>query len=117
MRHSVTTPGYLFRKSLDNILYFLTAPGQPIVTPEGLNAQAVAEQVPFPTKRPSGWLPLYTMVTFRPDISYAAVRRKSHKQTEILTYATWATAAATVGAIGITCVNLWRRFRASSSAA
>ncbi|EKM55546.1 uncharacterized protein PHACADRAFT_94208 [Phanerochaete carnosa HHB-10118-sp] len=114
MRHSVTTPGYLFCKSLDNILYFLTAPSQSIVTPEDLSARASVNQDPFPTKRPSGWLPLYTMVSFRPDLSYATVRRKSRKQSEILTYVSWAVA---VGTIGITCVNLWRRFRASPSTA
>ncbi|GJE90845.1 hypothetical protein PsYK624_069890 [Phanerochaete sordida] len=117
MRHSVTTPAYLFRKSLDNILYYLTAPGASLVRPEELNARAAAQQEPFPATHPAGWLPLYTMVTFRPDISYATVRRKARRQGDILGYATWAAAAVTVGTLGITCAHLWRRFRGSPSAA
>jgi len=105
MRHSVTTPGYLFRKALDNILYSLTA--------QQLAPETTATSLdPFPTRAPSGWLPLYTMVTFRPDISYATVRRKMLQQAEVLTYASWISAALTVGTVGITCVKLWQRFRA-----
>lgn len=113
MRHSVTTPAYLFRKSLDNILYALTAEQ---LTPEAFAEQPAAAQEPFPTREPAGWLPLYSMVTFRPDISYATVRRKSRRQNDILGYATWATAAVTVGTLGITCLQLWRRFRAPATA-
>lgn len=54
--------------------------------------------VPFPTASPTGWLPLYTMVTFRPDISYTTARRKARRQGEILSYAGWTTAIAVVGA-------------------
>ena len=98
-------------------LYFLTAPGASLVRPEELNARAAAQQEPFPAAHPAGWLPLYTMVTFRPDISYATVRRKARRQGDILGYATWAAAAVTVGTLGITCAQLWRRFRGSPSAA
>lgn len=107
MRYSVTTPGYLFHKALDNILYALTADQ---VAPDLSKSELL--QDPFPTRVPTGWLPLYNMVTFRPDISYATVKRKALRQKEILTYAGWASAALTVGTLGITCINLWRRFRA-----
>jgi kynurenine 3-monooxygenase len=113
MRHSVTTPAYLFRKSLDNILYAFTADK---LTPEEFSNQSAPEQDAFPTKHPSGWLPLYTMVTFRPDISYATVRRKSQRQSHILTYATWAATLAMVGTAGITCAKLWQRFQAHNNA-
>ena len=109
MRHSVTTPGYLFRKALDNILYAMTTDQ---AVPDLSSLESL--QDPFPTRDPPGWLPLYSMVTFRPDISYATVRRKAHRQNRILTYAGWASAAVTVSALSITCVSLWRRFRAQA---
>ena len=108
MRHSVTTPAYLFRKSLDNILYACSADK---FAPEDFAAESGPERDAFPTKHPAGWLPLYTMVSFRPDISYATVRRKTRRQDEILTFATWATAIATAGAVGITCLKVWQRLR------
>lgn len=103
MRHSVTTPGYLFRKALDNILYALTA--------HQLAPELTESDDPFPTRAPSGWLPLYTMVTFRPDISYALVKRKAQRQTTILNYASWISAAATVGVFGIAFAKIWQRVR------
>ena len=72
MRHSVTTPAYLFRKALDNLLYALTVDQ---VAPDLSKSEELED--PFPTRGPTGWLPLYNMVTFRPDISYAAVKRKA----------------------------------------
>ena len=109
MRHSVTTPAYLFRHALDNILYALTAEQvAPDLTQPALLADA------FPTRAPTGWLPLYNMVTFRPDISYATVRRKAVEQRRLLTHASWAGAALTVGVFGITCINIWRRISARS---
>ncbi len=108
MRHSVTTPAYLFRHALDNILYALTAEQD---APDLLHP---ALDDAFPTRAPTGWLPLYTMVTFRPDISYAAVRRKALEQRRVLSYAGWASAALTVGVFGITCINIWRRIRTRS---
>ncbi|KAH7889306.1 hypothetical protein F5I97DRAFT_1801998 [Phlebopus sp. FC_14] len=80
MRHSVTTPLYLFKKAIDNLLYTITSWRKP-------SPQFVMEslsRVPFPTSRPTTWLPLYTMVTFRPDISYATARRTAMKQSDTL---------------------------------
>ncbi|KIP09635.1 hypothetical protein PHLGIDRAFT_102657 [Phlebiopsis gigantea 11061_1 CR5-6] len=114
MRHSVTTPLYRFRKAMDNILYSLTAHQ---VMPAVISPGPTPATDPFPTKRPSGWLPLYTMVTFRPDIGYATARRESRRQAQVLQYATWASTAVAVGTVAITCINLWRRFRALRSAA
>ncbi|KAF9453224.1 FAD/NAD(P)-binding domain-containing protein [Macrolepiota fuliginosa MF-IS2] len=81
MRHSVTTLGYLLRKALDNILYTISAP-RPVSLP---SLALLLARVPFTTVEPTGWLPLYTMVTFRPDISYATARRKAARQAYILT--------------------------------
>ncbi|KAH7923500.1 FAD/NAD(P)-binding domain-containing protein [Leucogyrophana mollusca] len=80
MRHSVTTPAYIFRKTLDNILFALTSPGPPSLSSLG----HVLSRIPFPSTDPTGWLPLYTMVTFRPDISYATAKKKAARQTAIL---------------------------------
>jgi hypothetical protein len=43
-----------------------------------------------------GWLPLYTMVTFRPDISYAAARKRAEVQTRVMTVLGW-----TMGIVGV----------------
>lgn len=49
----------------------------------------VLTQQPYPPGKPKGWLPLYTMVTFRPDINYATVKAKALRQSVILTRAIW----------------------------
>lgn len=100
MRHSVTTPTYLFRKALDNVLFSLTSQQ---ITPDSFKPELIHDL--FPTRWPTGWLPLYTMVTFRPDISYATVKRKARRQDQLLAYVGWSSAAMTVG---VTCMALWR---------
>lgn len=88
MRYSVTTPTYLFKKALDNFLYAISSWHSPSLEPA---VRASMATIPFPTRRPSGWIPLYTMVTFRPDVSYATAKKKAARQSEILT---------TVGGLG-----------------
>lgn len=106
MRHNVTTPAYLARKALDNFLYSWSSQQ---VTPSSFT---IAEKHdPFPTYWPSGWLPLYTMVTFRPDVSYSTVKRKSNRQTEILKNIGLASAGLTLLTMGITSIALLRRYR------
>lgn len=83
MRHLVTTPAFLLRKAVDNILFFLSSHSP--VTWSSLSP--VLSRIPFPTSHPGGWLPLYTMVTFRPDISYATARKKAARQSQLLTNA------------------------------
>ncbi|KAF8894548.1 FAD/NAD(P)-binding domain-containing protein [Infundibulicybe gibba] len=86
MRHSVTTIKYIFRKTLDQILYSLT-------TRENINSVTslvpILSRIPFPLGEPKGWLPLYTMVTFRPDISYATARTKAAQQDKIISLVGW----------------------------
>ncbi|KIK08716.1 hypothetical protein K443DRAFT_84347 [Laccaria amethystina LaAM-08-1] len=96
MRHSVTTPSYLFRKHLDNFLYSLTSPQ--IVPLSSLIPTLTL--VPYPSEPPGGWLPLYTMVTFRPDISYATVKNKAARQARILA-GVWWVGATLLGLIGV----------------
>ncbi|KAJ7156064.1 hypothetical protein C8R43DRAFT_423173 [Mycena crocata] len=92
MRHSVTTPAYIFRKTVDALLYSLTA--RRIVSLASLIPQL--SRVAFATDI-SGWLPLYTMVTFRPDVSYATAQRRAERQSRILTGLGW----AGTGALGV----------------
>ncbi|KAG6335195.1 hypothetical protein ID866_3889 [Astraeus odoratus] len=94
MRHSVTTPTYLFKKALDNLLYTISSWRNP---PQDPVARVASSTAPFPTCRPSGWIPLYTMVTFRPDISYATAKKRAAKQSEILT---------TTGRLGTVLIGL-----------
>lgn len=56
-------------------------------------------QTPFPTAEPRGWVPLYTMVTFRPDVGYAVARAKAARQQRVLTGLGWGVGA--VGAVGL----------------
>ncbi|TBU50901.1 FAD/NAD(P)-binding domain-containing protein [Dichomitus squalens] len=103
MRHSVTTLGYRFRKALDNLLYSLNW--------KHVTAKDVVE--PLLTKtflpNPGGWLPLYTMVTFRPDISYSTARRKFQRQSHVLEIAAWVSAGVVAGTASITCASILRR--------
>lgn len=82
MRHSVTTPSYIFRKTIDNLFAALTAPYVPLSV---LAPTLAREPNGFPPGGTKGWLPLYTMVTFRPDISYATAQRKKERQSRIIT--------------------------------
>ncbi|KII88613.1 hypothetical protein PLICRDRAFT_54441 [Plicaturopsis crispa FD-325 SS-3] len=106
MRHAVTTPAYLFRKTLDNVLFALSTREKT----DGDSRAAKLSQVAFPSVEPRGWLPLYTMVTFRPDISYATAKRKVERQSHILAVGGWAASAVlSATAVGITWLLLSQR--------
>ncbi|KAF9264797.1 FAD/NAD(P)-binding domain-containing protein [Marasmius fiardii PR-910] len=97
MRHLVTTPLYLFRKVLDGWLYKLSShTTKPLPS---LTTKLATEL--YDEHGPRGWLPLYTMVTFRPDISYDTARRTASRQTQILT------TVAYVGATIFCLSGLW----------
>ena len=96
MRHSVTTLDYIFKKTLDDLLYSLIS--GPEVSLSSLGP--LLSRVPYPDGKPDGWLPLYTMVTFRPDISYATARRKAVRQASIIAGLGWA-AIALVGGVAM----------------
>ena len=103
MRHSVATLSYRFRKTLDNVLYSLN---RSHVTAKDVVASLA--RVPF-SNAAHGWLPLYTMVTFRPDVSYSAVRRKAERQSQLLNLAAWLSATGTVLAAGLASAVALRR--------
>jgi len=97
MRHSVTTLSYLLKKALDNLLYSFTAKSK--VTLASL--RPLLTRMPYPPGDPSGWIPLYTMVTFRPDISYATARQRSIRQATVSARLGW------VGLMLIGAVGTW----------
>ncbi|KAI0077781.1 FAD/NAD-P-binding domain-containing protein [Panus rudis PR-1116 ss-1] len=122
MRDTVTKPIFYFKKALDNMLYSISTPSAStsmfsptlLKTRPGLSKGdqiiPIPIQDPFPTKEPSGWLPMYTMVTFRHDISYGTVKRKAKKQAEILALAAnVGFAAAGACALGLTYFSLWNQ--------
>ncbi|KAF9500956.1 FAD/NAD-binding domain-containing protein [Pleurotus eryngii] len=94
MRHSVVTPMYTLKKILDTFFYKLSARKPFSLTALG----PYLSRTPFPPGEPTGWIPLYTMVTFRPDISYATARTKAAYQSRILTYVGWT--GTTIFALG-----------------
>ena len=108
MRHSVATPAYLFRRSLDLLFSYFTPRAQ-VVRPE---VEKSLSQVAFPpgSASPRGWVPLYTMVTFRPDISYAAAKRKAERQDRIIVDLAWGITALGCLTVGVAswkrCLNL-----------
>lgn len=76
----MTTLSFRLRKKIDNLLYKWG----------GKEPETLASLGPrfhknvYPSAQPRGWMPLYTMVTFRPDIGYAVARSKAERQTRIL---------------------------------
>ncbi|KAF9053567.1 FAD/NAD-P-binding domain-containing protein [Hymenopellis radicata] len=95
MRHLVTSPLFLFKKALDNLLYSLS--NRRNMRFESFNEQL--SRVLFEGE-PRGWVPLYTMVTFRPDISYATAKNKVARQSRVLSILGW-TGTMLVGMAGI----------------
>ncbi|KAJ3889929.1 FAD/NAD-P-binding domain-containing protein [Lentinula edodes] len=97
MRHLVTTPIYLARKALDNLLYKISSP----------QYRSLSSLIPllsdelYAENEPRGWLPLYTLVTFRPDVSYDTVRRTVARQSTILTGVGFVGAAMLLGLAGV----------------
>ncbi|KAJ3519211.1 hypothetical protein NMY22_g13309 [Coprinellus aureogranulatus] len=104
MRHSVTTLTYIVRKVVDNLLYSLTS--RKMVELSSL--RPILSRAPYPVGEPKGWLPLYTMITFRPDISYATAKRKSERQARILDGLGWA-GATLIGVAGVWAASLVRQ--------
>lgn len=97
MRHLVTTPVYLARKALDNLLYRLSSPRYIPLS----SLSALLSNELYAEDEPRGWLPLYTLVTFRADISYDAVRRAVARQSTILTGLGCVGAATLLGVAGV----------------
>lgn len=101
MRHLVATPMFLIKKMFDNILFKLSSrQSNSLDSLSPLLTHSLYAPGP-----PRGWLPLYTMVTFRPDISYAAAKRKAEHQASILTGLGWL-GTALIGVAGIVAIRV-----------
>ncbi|KAH8108949.1 hypothetical protein DFH11DRAFT_1630424 [Phellopilus nigrolimitatus] len=107
MRHSVVTPSYLFLRSLDNLFSLWTLGSQ--IAPSSVGP--LSSSIPFPSTSPSGWVPLYTMVTFRPDISYSTAKLKAEKQQKIVANLGCLGLAIGIAAIGLAILIVSRRTR------
>ncbi|KAJ7580763.1 hypothetical protein C8J56DRAFT_1006411 [Mycena floridula] len=85
LRHLVATPMFVLKKALDNLLYKISS----------RKSTSLSTLVPllsgamYGSTSPGGWLPLYTMVTFRPDIRYSVAKAKAERQAHILTALGW----------------------------
>jgi kynurenine 3-monooxygenase len=119
MRHDVTTPAYLLRKTVDNVLFALSSSvfGGAAAAATATHAASTSATspklvgAPLFERNPSGWLPLYTMVTFRPDIAYGVARRKAEHQARLLSAFGWAIGGASTVAAAATAAVWWTRFR------
>ncbi|KAI9510863.1 FAD/NAD-P-binding domain-containing protein [Russula earlei] len=108
MRHSVTTPGHKLKRMVDSVLFSLTCR-----TPVTLATLGVFPSgVTFLPERPRGWLPLYTMVTFRPDISYSRAKRKAAEQADVMAMV-GSVALGVVVSVGVGWIALFYRRRRS----
>jgi len=96
MRHSVATPSYMFLRAVDGLFSSITAGSQLARA----SALGLLSSVPFPTQSPSGWIPLYTMVTFRPDISYSTAQRKAARQRLVVSCLGWISIGVGVAVLG-----------------
>lgn len=76
----MTTLSFRLRKKIDNLVYSLG--GRQPETLASLGHRFRTDV--YPSAQPEGWMPLYTMVTFRPDIGYAAAKSKAERQTRVL---------------------------------
>ncbi|OCB84241.1 FAD/NAD-binding domain-containing protein [Sanghuangporus baumii] len=107
MRHSVATPSYLFLRALNNLFSALTSRSQAMPS----SVFPLLSSTPFPSSSPAGWIPLYTMVTFRPDISYSTAKQKAERQQKILRDLGLITSAAGILGIGIVALKVVQRAR------
>ncbi|KAF8628453.1 hypothetical protein AX15_003968 [Amanita polypyramis BW_CC] len=105
MRHSVTTVTYLLKKYVDNVLYALTC-RKPVSLE---NLVPVLAQIPYPPGKPGCWMPLYTMVTFRPDISYDAAKRKASQQNKLLVMLGWVSLSLCCVLVAFLARIMWDR--------
>jgi len=107
MRDHVTRPLYLVRKALEEVLHRVTSAAQPLNSVLPALSTSTFIYAADRKQSPWSWLPLYTMVTFRPDISYAVAKTKADRQSRILSLVGWAALAASA----TSAVVAWSRRR------
>lgn len=107
MRHDVTTSSFRLRKKIDNVLYGLSGKRPKTLTTLGPGFREAV----YPSAQPKGWMPLYTMVTFRPDIGYAAAKTKAERQAVVLNALGFGTGFLGVVSLVAGCAVAYHRFR------
>lgn len=99
----MVSPTYHIRRVLDSVLSYLMPPTsrRPILQTETSSTDSPPKlcEEAFPTPRVSGWSSLYSMVTFRPDVSYKEALRKERAQKEVVAGLAWAL-GGTAGVLG-----------------
>lgn len=102
----MTTFSFRLRKKIDNLLYKLCGERPETLTSLGNRFHKDV----YPSAQPNGWMPLYTMVTFRPDVGYAAAKSKAERQTRILNAFGLGAAFFWVVLVVAGCALAYRRF-------
>lgn len=122
MRDSVVSPFYHLRRVIDSIFSSVAkaSPEQPIILPDVTVTDSPRPQtssvlptvasLPFPTPILNGWIALYHMVTFRPDVSYKEALRKERAQQKMVTTVVGLVTAG-VGVLGLSGL-VWAGTRA-----
>ena len=103
----MTTLSFRLRKKIDNLLYKFG--GKQPETFGSLGAR-FHEEV-YPSTQVKGWMPLYTMVTFRPDIGYAAAKSKAERQARVLNAVGFGGGIFGVISVIAGCAFAYHRFR------
>ena len=110
MRSKVVSPTYHIRRVLDSVLSFVMPPTskRAILQETSAGSSPTLCEEAFPTPRVSGWSSLYSMVTFRPDVSYKEALRKERSQKDVVTGLVWALGgtAGVVGTAGLAWAGL-----------
>ena len=104
MRSKVLSPLHRIRRHVDMILSKL------------LPSHAVSQLSltnPFPGQPVRGWNSLYEMVTFRPDIGYAAALRTERYQKAVVEWIGLLGSGVGLGAVGMGVWAAWGAFKRS----
>ena len=103
----MTTLSFRLRKKIDNLLYKLGGKRPETVASLGPGFHKAV----YPSTQVKGWMPLYTMVTFRPDIGYAVAKSKADRQARILNAVGFGAAFFGVVSVVGGCTLVYHRFR------
>lgn len=109
MRSKVLSPLHILRRHLDTLLSNLI-PRPASASPA--SGFGISLTDPFPGQPVRGWNSLYEMVTFRPDIGYAAALEREKWQGRVVERVAWGLGVGTVGVAGVAAswgYRMWAR--------
>lgn len=99
MRSKVLSPLHILRRHLDTLLGNIIPRPSRSSNPD--SAFGISLLDPFPGQPVKGWNSLYEMVTFRPDIGYAAALGREKWQGRIVERLSWGLGVGAVSAVGL----------------